>query len=357
MKKFVFAAILAAMTLLSACGETETSAPPLADSISVVYDTAEVERGDVVATLVYDGSVMPTIVEATFDESSGIVDKLFVRVGDEVCKGDAILKLDTEAAENSLQAARDSLEELTNTGALNRRLVEIDLELAKLSLEETQAGGDETAISLAKIEVERCEIALDDYDARYKKQTESARAEIAELESAIAACTLRSPIDGKVAVLPAEGTYASATSAVATIVSDEGRYIRYDGVGTMPSGKPISAIIDGVEVELMRYEYTDRENAEFDAKGETPPPRFVRADGGELPATGEYVQIRVERERSDNTLRLPTGAVRRDSGTTYVYLVVSGEKVYTEVRTGATSSAYVEILEGLSEGDEVYVGN
>lgn len=357
MKKFVFAAMLIAMILLSACGEAGVSAPPLADSISVVYDTAPVERGDVVATLVYDGSVMPMLAEAAMDEASGIVDKLFVRVGDEVRAGDAILKLDTEDAENSLQAARESLDELTSTGALNRRLVEIDLELAKLSLEETEATGDETAISLAKIEVERRRIALDDYDAKYNKQTASAREEIAELEAGIAACTLRSPIDGKVASLPAEGSYASATSAIATVVSEEGRFVRYDGVGSIPSGKPTSAIIDGVEVDLVRYEYTDRENAAFDARGENPPPRFVRADGGELPPAGEYVQIRVERERSENTLRLPTGAVRRDSGTTYVYLVVNGEKIYTEVKTGASSSAYVEILDGLSEGDEVYVGN
>lgn len=357
MKKFVFASILAAMTLLSACGETEVSAPPLADSISVVYDTAPVERGDVIATLVYDGSVMPNVAEAAMDEASGTVDRLFVRVGDEVSAGDAILKLDTEAAEESLEAARESLAELVDTGALGRRLVEIDLELAKLSLEETEAGGDSTAISLAKIEVERCEIALDDYDLNYSKQTASVRSQIAELEASIAACTLRSPIDGTVASLPEEGAYASAASAVATVASEDGRFVIYDGVGNMPSGRPTSAIIDGVEVELVRYEYTDRENAAFDARGETPPPRFVCADGGELPASGTYVQIRVERERSENTLRLPTGAVRRDSGVSYVYLVENGEKIYTEVKTGATSNAYVEILEGLSEGDEVYVGN
>ncbi|MDE6636562.1 MAG: efflux RND transporter periplasmic adaptor subunit, partial [Lachnospiraceae bacterium] len=70
---------------------------------------------------------------------------------------------------------------------------------------------------------------------------------------------------------------------------------------------------------------------------------------------GTYVDLRVESGSSKNVMILPVNAVYTDSEKSYVYKNVDGRKVMTEIKKGIVNSAYVEIVSGLEEGDEVYV--
>lgn len=346
------------MLVLPACGEAEQTAPPLADSVKVVYDTVPVERGDVTATLVYSSYVVPVQVDAAFDEVSGTVAEVFVKPGDMVEQGDPLLVLDTEALSERLAAARESLAELEDTGARERRLLEIDFELAKLDYEEAaEADPASVTAALAELEVRRRQASLDSYDEQFSRSLASARESVDTLQTELDDSTLRAPVSGEVlSVYTSAGSQAASSTTLVSISDGDDRCLVCDSSERFPAGATFSMVADGTEYALVRWEYTDREAAAFDAAGENAPPRFVRADGGELPAFGEFVQLRVVREHSPNTLRIPANALWRDSGLTYVYTVENGEKVYTEVETGAESDAYIEILSGLEEGDEVYVG-
>lgn len=359
MKPRLLAAAVAAALLMTSCGGGgETSAPPLADSVHVVYDTAKAERGDVEAVLVYSAYVLPVQTDVSFEDSSGVVDRVFVKTGDSVSEGDALLRLDTEGLRERLDDAKERLVSLEESGARERRMVEIDLELAKLDLEEaeeTDPGGLDA--SLLRLEVESRQSDLDRYDGQLERSLDAAKKDIAELEKEIESATLRAPVSGEViSVYTSEGARAASSTTLVTLSDGDRRYISCAAGEKVPSTAQLSYIEDETEYPLERWEYTDREIAVFEATGRDAPQRFVRSDGGELPETGEFVQLRAVRESAKDTVRIPSGALYRDSGVTYVYIEDGGELVYTEVKAGVTNDAYVEILDGVEEGDEVYVG-
>ena len=56
-----------------------------------------------------------------------------------------------------------------------------------------------------------------------------------------------------------------------------------------------------------------------------------------------------------NTLVVPLTAVRTDKQGEYVYVIKDGQPVRTTVSTGVTGDTNVQILSGVSEGDEIIV--
>lgn len=357
-KRLISLVILLAL-LLCGCAEGSVTAPELVDSVKVVYDTVAVERGEVVAAVLYDTYVMPVSIDTKFDEISGTVEEIFVKPGNVVAEGDALLRLDTEVLEERLVSAKENLDALESTGERERRLLEIDLEFARLSYEE-QLELDPNGVNteLAELEVRKCESAIADYDDSFSRSLTAAHEQVTSLEDEIAASTLRAPADGEVVTVHvAVGARVSNETTLVTITNGAERYIHCDGAEKIPSSGDAYMVLNGVEYALERWEYTDSETSAFEAAGVSAPHRFLRADGGELPAIGEYIQVTLVREEAADTLRIPANALWRDAGVTYVYVVDGNEKIYTEVEVGITNDAFVEILGGLREGDAVYVGN
>ncbi|MBN2007130.1 MAG: efflux RND transporter periplasmic adaptor subunit [Anaerolineae bacterium] len=68
---------------------------------------------------------------------------------------------------------------------------------------------------------------------------------------------------------------------------------------------------------------------------------------------GNMLRITIELERSENTLRLPAQAVRTFEGRTFVVIQQEGGQRRMDVRLGIKSAEWVEILDGLEEGQVV----
>jgi multidrug efflux pump subunit AcrA (membrane-fusion protein) len=67
--------------------------------------------------------------------------------------------------------------------------------------------------------------------------------------------------------------------------------------------------------------------------------------------------VQIALERHEHVLALPLRAVRRDNGRTFVY-VRRGNGIERQwVTTGSQDDSFLEIAEGLREGDEVLVGD
>ena len=72
---------------------------------------------------------------------------------------------------------------------------------------------------------------------------------------------------------------------------------------------------------------------------------------------GDFVLICMVGNYHPQVLSVPSGAVYRDSTGTYVYLLDGDTRVRKDVILGYSGTVYVEIAEGLQEGDRVYVKN
>jgi len=72
---------------------------------------------------------------------------------------------------------------------------------------------------------------------------------------------------------------------------------------------------------------------------------------------GDFILVCMVKDYHEQVLSIPNSAVYKDSSGTYVYLMQDGIRVRQNVTTGYKNNVYTEIVEGLEEGDQVYVKN
>ena len=72
---------------------------------------------------------------------------------------------------------------------------------------------------------------------------------------------------------------------------------------------------------------------------------------------GDFVLVCMKSNYHPQVLSIPSKAIYRDSSGNYVYFLEGDTRVRRDVVTGYSGTVYVEILEGLQEGDRVYVKN
>lgn len=85
-------------------------------------------------------------------------------------------------------------------------------------------------------------------------------------------------------------------------------------------------------------------------------PVFVQIDGDTQKLYGGMTaQITFVSEEKDDTLYVSKKAIVKQDGKTYVYVGDSEEKELKEVQTGFENSTQIEITDGVSEGDVIYI--
>ena len=349
------------MLTLAGCSAKTLEAPPLRDSITVAYDTAAVTRGDVVRMVAYDGYVRATLEQLNFSKDFGTLGEVYVSVGSRVEEGDVLATLDRTAYENALATAQDALTARNARLDADRRKAEIAISLARLDLEDAQQGGSESAVALASLEVQRLQNELKQLKEVADLEISKLKKDIAAAEEELANVELIAPCSGEVVAVMVSlpGTRVTSNTPILTIADDSRLFIQYDGGESLSSNylknKHIVAFCGGGYYELEPILYEQEEFTRLILSGVRPPARFLFKDETDA-VPGDFAEVLIyEMERPD-VLRIPANALYSVSGGgTYVYLVQNGEKIYTDVEVGAKSSAFVEIISGLEEGEIVYV--
>jgi len=114
-------------------------------------ETATVEQGDILITADGSGELVPAAEMDLAFRTSGVVDEIFVKVGDQVQKGDLLAQLKTDDLERALSEA------------------ESDLELAQLDLADVREGPDEAELEDARAALRDAKVSLTLAQAAYQK--------------------------------------------------------------------------------------------------------------------------------------------------------------------------------------------
>ena len=120
MKYSRFAALAAAMVMsvnLYSCSifpeEEEMLAPPLTAPAAVTYRTHTVARGDIVDSVILNGTfVSNESYELSFEKRAGYLSEINVEAGDYVTQGQVLAKLDTDSLETAFARAQYNLRRL-----------------------------------------------------------------------------------------------------------------------------------------------------------------------------------------------------------------------------------------------------
>ncbi len=158
------------------------------------------------------------------------------------------------------------------------------------------------------------------------------------------------------------GSSSSGSTTIATISLDENMTITISvdesDILSLSVGQEAAVTIDSIGEDAFSGTVTSISTSASSGSGVTSYSAVVTIAKTESMLSGMSASVVVTIEGVDNALLIPIDALHQTSATAYVYTEYdesTGEfSGMVEVTTGLSNSSYVEITDGLSEGDTVY---
>jgi HlyD family secretion protein len=358
----------------------------------VAVRSAQVSRDNIVSDVSTNGKVAPMRDFQAHAPLAGIVEKLLVKVGQQVTTGQELVQMDDSdarrelaTAEANLATATASLNAMQRGGTQDERLTaSADLTTAQTqvqqdtlslgSLQKLAAQGaaspNEVALAQQRLDAAKARVtqlqsrrtgrySADDLSAQ-RAQVAQAQAAVEAARTVFAGVDIRAPFSGTVYAVPvSQYQFVPAGETLLQIADLEQLQIKayFDEpeIGLLQSGQPVKIVWEAkpgqvwhghvVQAPTTIIAYGGTRNvgecliAVDDAKGDL------------LPNTN--VTVTVIEQRSDNVLSLPREALQTDGSKTFVFRIVKEHLVRTPVRVGLNNQTRFQVSGGLSEGDTV----
>lgn len=327
------------------------------------FEMVRVERGKIMQQVTANGTIQPINKVSVGTQVSGIVEKIFVDYNDEVKKDQLLAKLDTSV-----------LIENKNDAEARLRLAEQKQKIAKLNHERTEKLYQDKLIS--KVNLEDAEIAF----ATAEATTLTATADFNKAKRNYDYASIISPVSGTVISREVEQGQTVAASlqtpTLFTIAEDLSKMqieanIAEADIGRIIPDMAVTFTVDAYindtfegKVKQIRLSPTSDQNVVMYTV-------VIEVDNSSrklLPGMTAFVTIKI-REKND-ALRLPTATLQYKPNAqvrrfidqknievgprqAIVYQFISGRVVPKIFERGMSDVSYVEIKEGLKEGDSV----
>lgn len=368
--------------------------------------TEKVQRRGLVAIVTASGHIRPhRSVDIQADVSGRIVE-LRVKEGELVKKGDILLRIDPTTFEAAVQRARAAVAQAEAQVTQARA----NVEQARRSLERVESlkAENPTLVSDEQLELARTNDAVQRALAEAAEHAvRQARAALKEASDQLAKTVIRAPMDGQVTRLNVE----EGETAIIGTMNNPGTILL-----TVADLSEMETVVEVDETDIPQIHLGDSASVEIDAfpnqkfvgrvseighsainaparSALTPgrsaeqavdfevvvalgsPPQDLRPD---LSATADVVtgtrdsvlsipiialtlkdlgaRERAPRERTGDTLALGVGGERDDREVEGVYVVKDGRVEFRPVKVGLAGQNHFEVLEGLTEGEEIVAG-
>lgn len=315
-------------------------------------EVVRVTRRDIATVVKATGVIKPMIGAEVRVGSrvSGVVRRLFVRVGDRVKKSQQLAKLD----DRDLVARR-------NEAAAALASAQASLDYARSDLQRKRELGAAKIMSASELDVAERAYAV------AAQQLTQAQANLDFATTQVGYARIVAPIAGVVAsVATQEGETVAASFATPEFVTllDLSRlevraYVDETDIGRIRIGQEARFTVDTYadqefdgQVTAVYPQAEIRDNVVnyiTVVRFQPPPDRILRP---EMTTT-----VRIALETRENVLALPIRAVRREGGRAFV-LSRRGDAIERQlVTTGTRDETYWEVVDGLREGEEVLIGD
>ncbi len=337
----MIAVLLLSCVFICSCANKESvsKVPELLEPAMGTEKTAVAAIRDVYTFEGYSSYVIPKLHELSFTDG-GQLESIDVTIGEKVEEGQELarLKSSSEAYEDLLKRYNDMREE----NAYNNRQREIEIEIAQIN----------------NTDCERLKL-IDSQQRQLQRLDENYILSRVNLEKEkLSAGIITAPCSGVVSSVGniLSGTYVDEGKPV--IVLADSRecfvYCEYMPSVSVKAYESMTAIIDGDEYLLSYVPYGEGEVTKLIDKGEDYYTIF-KVEGGRSEIIGLPASICLKKNIRSSVLSVPVNAIHRENGSSYVYARMNGSKQPVSVKTGVVGNMYAEILEGLKEGDVVYV--
>jgi HlyD family secretion protein len=323
---------------------------------------------------------------------AGVVNSIYVQLGQSVQAGQGLVRMDDSEARKDLATAEAGLassmttlqmmeqggtaaERLTSAGEINSAKVQVQQDSAALTaLKKLQAQGAASAneVTQAQNQLNAVEARLTQAQAqkgaRYSAEDLKAqRAQVAEAQAAVdaakaiyAGVDIHAPFAGTVYAVPVTQYRFVPAGETLVQVADLKKleikaYFDEPEIGQLKAGQPVTIVWPAKPGEVW-HGHISQAPTTIITYGGTRNVGECRisvddADGVLLPNTN--VTVTVTELEHQNVLSLPREALQTEGMNDYVYRIVGDRLVKTPVGVGLTNNERFEITDGLKEGDVV----
>ena len=294
---------------------------------AVPVEVAQVSRRPIAASYAGTATLEPLAESQVVAKTSGVALEVLVEEGQQVKAGQPLVRLDADRARLSVAQAQAQLRKLENNYSRAQQLVAQQL------------------ISAGEVD-----------QMRYDLENARAQHEMAKLE--LSYTTVVAPISGVVASRDIKpGNFVQINSPIFRIVDSS----RLEATLKVPEreidklkpgqvveltadalpGKRFTGTVDRVAPVVDTGTGTFRVVATFDGDGELQPGMFAR--------------LAINYDQRADALVVPRAALLEDGGEPAVYAVRDGKASRIVLRLGYADGAWIEVRDGLKEGDAVVV--
>ncbi|MCL2377283.1 MAG: hypothetical protein FWC76_07815, partial [Defluviitaleaceae bacterium] len=348
---------LPAVIGLASCGQntSATLAPPLLAPVAAQADSALVTRGLVESVDILPGVTRSQTEAVRSETRGGHLGSIYAWPGDNVVEGQIVARLDASHIETQIENLEESMRRSRTLHRLQAEEMALQIEIMEMAYYEDPA-------SALRERIEWLRLDLNHLQRRHNLDMAEAEDSLQGLAESLEDAEIRAAFDGEVVFVIGLGTWINANDSIMYIAQPEEVFVEYVGL-TMDvpwsrRGVRVQGIIDGViTYDLELIPNTIEEQLYYSRRWLVPPIRFEILPGPyDMPPAGELVFIHFYTAWADDVLRIPSNALFSDgAGEAFVYRFEEGQQVQVYVTTGIITETYTEILNGLNEGDEVFV--
>lgn len=347
---------------------------------------AAVDKGNIQITVQGSGVVIPAYEEMITSPFRSNVLKIVKNPGAKVHMGDTLILLNNKLAENDLNLVRNELDlqnirieklkielqQLKEDFEFNRKIKEIRVENTRLEYELeitlNKMGGSPAAnIKKAKTEWEISQLELSQAQYNFNNQVNARNNGIRELETEIRIqknkivkaedlvnmAIVKVPFDGDLSwIVSQPGATVSEGQEIAR-VADLSHYKLKGSISNAWAGRVI--VGQKVEIRDQGRNLTGTIENIMPAVSQGMMECLIRIDEGNITLlrAAQQLEIRVVISFKDNILRLPNGPYYKDRGYKEMYKIRGNKAYRTKILFGDANFDFVEVIEGLKEGDKV----
>lgn len=396
MKKFLIIALTFTSLFLVGCGSK-----PVEEEKAIAVTVQAAKNEGIENTNVFSGTTKVKDEISVTTEMSGVIEEMYVNLGDEVKKGQPLLKLkgtDTENSIKSAEAALNSAKAAYNdsdvSSANSKNQLESSLNNAQISYDKAQAGYEEAQRQFSNTEqlyeagaisendykqakanldqtqkgVDQAKAALDAAQKAYdtgvgnreqlKAAIEQSQVAYDNAVSARDKLTLVSPVDGVITTKTFDVNEMASQSQPAFVISSMNTLqvdisVTQADISKFTADQTVNVTIGDETVEgTVRYvpTVTDSKNSLYIVEV------LVDNSNGDFNA-GMAAEVEVSTEKQDDTITVPKKAVFDEDGQSYVYIVGDDNRaVKTEITKGIETDSQIEITSGVDADDTIVVG-
>ena len=349
----------ACLLALSACAADNTlTSVELMEPVGVTFDTFVVRREDFAVVGKYAALVVCHNEPLFFTRGGMPVKSVEAVIGANVSEGDRLVSLDTKAVDKQIEQARERIADMEIKNGFNNAMKEIDLDLASIELSEARRGGNAA-------EILRREYALDRLLLESAQMLESQEMELNrqyallnDLYARLEDTVIYAPFDGRVVYIQTQKHNWPQEYKPVIYLADENRLqVMYTGRESLARTGRVVARIGEKEYDLEYIPLAMDEYFRYVLSGGTPPSRYeILGDISDV-KPGQFAELSVITREEPNAVVIPGNAVfRGETGESpYVYVMENGTRVPRTVQLGMSNDSFTIVLDGLEEGEEVFV--